>query len=529
MGNWGTYHKKSCKGGNEPKPDKGTTEKCGCQGNGGTNLSAIKLYLHNTTIKAATDGLEAITTIKITKGGSDHNGNIETISTGTTLRKDGGTQIKTDTQLQVGDILNLSGQGTATGDTITINGTIIVTKAGTLGGTITLKGLLAGTLMLLVVILVSLYPKVVLLSMPQIPVILPLMVSLLVVLQDLTSINEQITITVSKITKDKVKSLEADNDPLKIDTQLKTNDTLKLLGTATANTIKNLTVTGTITIGGSGNLEGGLNFTGDVEGNLQFQNATDDGVTVQSGSNTLTLSDTKLTALKNTNFSLTSDNKRALIYDLVTKNTITVGIKTSSTAKVKLSGLSLIPACITITGSKGLEGNITDVTFAQSNSTTIKEHTGLNMNLTSLTTANVEITKINVKSLTSGNNLQTSTELAKNDTLNLTITGGTNTTLTGTITVTKKGNLSGNLSLAGGITGSISGLSDASGSGTLTATNVSITELKYDSYEFHVNHQATRCCYWGGKHIPPWFGPATSDAVTKANLNLKDLKMDLEL
>ncbi|XP_955261.1 uncharacterized protein TA17570 [Theileria annulata] len=506
MGNWGTYHKKACKGSTAPVPDKGTTEKCECKGSPSSTSTSATLRVHNTTIEAATGGLEAIATITATGTSGAYNGDIESI-TATNLSKSG--TLTKETKLQVGEILKLTG-GTAStaADAKRIEGTIIVTKDGTLGGSLTLKGHIDGTLNLsngstntIKVTKEGGSLNASTLTLQGITVSTggglngTATMTITSDEHDLTTITDQVNITVSKLTKDKVKILEADNGPLKKNTGLQSNDTLNLQGTATANsgTIKDLKVTGIITITGTGKLSDGLRFEGDVTGNLtQFEDATDGGVTV-SGDGTLTLTTDKFNALKNTNFSLTSDSKRALTSTLVTKSRITIGYKTNPT-KVNLKELSLVPVCIKITGTDGFEGNITDVTFTQNNPTELKEPRGQTINLANLagSLTNATITK-------SGTQLKKETELEPDDTLTLTITNaaGSGTTLTGKITVKSDGkSLGGNLTLSGGIAASNVTLS-ASG-GTLTGT-VHITSLKYDLDEIHVNHQDTHCCYWGGK------------------------------
>uniref|UniRef100_A0A3B0N1T5 Tpr-related protein family member, putative n=1 Tax=Theileria annulata TaxID=5874 RepID=A0A3B0N1T5_THEAN len=539
MGNWGTYHKKSCKGGGDPVSGGGTTEKCNCKDSASGTSGSATLYLHNTTITSA-DGLIAIATITTTTSGS-----INSITA--TLTKTDNTQLKIETQLQAGEILTLSGAAPATSGEVQINGTIIVTKAGTLGGSITLKGRLAGDLNLTNALgsdntinvtkasgntLTATEPST--LNLQGINVTGGLQGTATMEIsttsddQDLTTITGQVTINVTKLTKDKVQILSG-GGPLTKDTNLAKDDTLNLVGTASAGTgITDLKVTGTITITGSGvKLLNGLGFAGDVAGSgLTFTDASD-GVKVSGG--TLTLNPTTLDALKNTNFSLTSDGsgKRPLTYkpELVTKSKISVGtIKTSTTStNVTIGGLSIIPVCITGTGSSNAGLNATanlSLSHTQS-ATNLTTPTGLTINLTSGLNSTVKITKgtdDKVKSLSGTQQLQTSTPLDTGDTLSLNITGG-GTTLTGTITVTSPGNLGTSPRLSGGLTGTIRDLSVRGG--TLTASNVNITNLKYDPEEFHVNHESTHCCFWGGKvfkwsdtnpknvpwHIPVVLGP----------------------
>uniref|UniRef100_A0A3B0NB20 Tpr-related protein family member, putative n=1 Tax=Theileria annulata TaxID=5874 RepID=A0A3B0NB20_THEAN len=541
MGNWGTYHKKACKGGKDPVSGGGTTEKCDCQESGGTGLSNLNLKVHNTTI-TATGGLNAIATIKVTKsvGGSDHEGPIETITdakiTATSTNVMSAGRLKTTTNLVLGDILTLTGKGAIAAGEVQINGTIIVTKAGTLGETITLNGRLVGKLTLTNVdgsgnkhVNVTARTG---LNASTLSTLKGINVSglrgtatmeITSDTDDLTKLTNEVTITVSKLTKGTVKSLEAGGE-LTNKTSLETNDTLILVGTASAGGINGqLKVNGTITIGGDGNLSSPLEFIGDVSGSLtDLQDAPDGGVTV---SGTLNLQADKLTALQNTNFSLISDTKRALTYSLVTKSRISIGTNTTTTGKVTISGLTLIPACTTISATTGgFKADISDVTISETSVTGLKEPGGLPINLNNLNNANVEITKDNVKSIGGESKLETDTTLNPGDTLNLNITtqSGGGATISGTIRVTSPGTLSNNLTLKGGIETTISGLSDSSGSGTLTSSStVNISNLKYDHMEFHVNHQATHCCFWGGKvfkwsntnpknepwHIPVVLGP----------------------
>uniref|UniRef100_A0A3B0MG24 Tpr-related protein family member, putative n=1 Tax=Theileria annulata TaxID=5874 RepID=A0A3B0MG24_THEAN len=547
MGNWGTYHQKVCKGGSNPVPDKGTTEKCEC-GSGGSSTNPT-LRVHNTTIKAGIGGLKAIATINVTKSGGDYNGSITGITQGT-LRKDGVSDLKIDTPLQAGDILNLcgTGQGASSVDEVKIEGTIILTNPGTLGQSITLKGLLDGTLTLnddTGNINVTIGAAAGLTANPNLQGITvtigtvtgtaTMEITTTKQDDDLTTITGQVNITVTKITKGKVASLNKADQQLSINTDLGNNDTLNLVGTAnaTGGITGQLKVVGKITIGGTGKLSNPLRFNGDVDGsNLTLNNATDGkGVTVTGG--TLTLQVTKLTVLKNTNFSLTTPDttdKHPLTYkpELVTKSTITLGTIVTSGTNVKLSELPLIPACITGTGGSNGFSATANLSLTRIEAAgTLKDPAGLNMNLATIATTslNSSTVKINkgekdkVKSLPgASDNLQTSTTLVKGDTLTLNISGGS-TTLTGTITVTKSGELTGTLELTGGITASISGL--AGGDGTLQTTGVNIFNPKYDPDEFHVNHQDTHCCYWGAKvfkwteynpmtvwwHIPVILGP----------------------
>ncbi|XP_951861.1 uncharacterized protein TA15485 [Theileria annulata] len=495
----------------------------------GASQSSAKLYLHNTTINA-TGGLKAVATIKATKhGGAEHNGPITSINEGT-LRK--GAQLQINTQLEAGDILTLS--GSANPD-VTIEGTIMVTSPGSLGESITLAGLLDGTLTLAngsSNIDVSIGGESLNAKDPKDLAIKGINITcgglsgtatmeITSDEHDLTTITDPVTINITKLTKDGAK--------LKTGTGLQSNDTLNLEGTATAGD-KSLTLTGKITITNGGNLSSGLRFSGDVtsSGSLTFEDATDgSGVTVTG---TLTLSSATLTALQNSNFSLASDNKRALTYkpDLVTKSKISVG--TSATGKVKLSGLSLIPVCITNASTgNGFEATANlSLTHTKTSATALKDTGEHNINLTTIATTNLnsakaEITKgpkDKVASLPAGADiLEKETDLVPGDTLTLTITpqgSGTTTTLTGKITVTSPGTLTGPLNLKGGLETSNVSLG---GKGTLTSTaGANITNPKYDHMEFHVNHQDTLCCYWGGSHS---FGINTT--ITQASLNLTDL------
>ncbi|XP_952825.1 uncharacterized protein TA09280 [Theileria annulata] len=520
MGNWGTYHKKACKGGNPPERGEGTTERCDC-GSGDSSLSSAQLYLNNNTIKAGIGGLEAIATIKATnKGGSEHDGPIKKI-TQTTLSKAGSTQLTIETKLQAGDILNLSGTAPATsGDETKIEGTIIVTKAGSLGETITLTGRLAGTLKLNN----GTSNTITVTNSDSLNANTPSALAGINVTggsgslggtatmeitsnnpaHDLTTITGPVTINNIKLTKD--------DGALTTDTSLANSDTLNLEGTATAGGIAgDLTVTGKITItsGTSGNLLSPLTFTGDVTSSLQFQNAEDgSGVTVQSG--TLTLPATTLTVLKNTNFSLTSDDNRALTSksDLVTKNKITLGTISNTSGQVKLSGLSIVHACITGTGNFKATANLSlSLTHTEATGTlttteglTISLAGIANTNLTGATVTITKDTKDTVKSLPGDQQLRTNTDLKPGDTLTLNITGSRGTTLTGKITVTKPGNLTGNLDIRGGLIASGVSLG-GSGTGNLTASDVSITSLKYDPKEFHVNDQNDICVLVPLKYI----------------------------
>ncbi|XP_953881.1 Tpr-related protein family member, putative [Theileria annulata] len=541
MGNWGTYHKKACKGGSNLESGGGTTEQCKCPNGSSSSSSSAILRLHNTTIKAS-DGLIAIATIKVTNstgGGTPYTGLINTINNGT-LSKTG--DLKINTKLQVGEILTLSGRGTANGgNEINIKGTIIVTSPGSLGQTITLDGLLAGTLTLSDALAGSINvtkettgdslnantPS----ALGGITVNIggsgvtgnaTITITATKDRDDLTSISEQVNIRDIKLTK-------ADGGALRINTTaLKPNDTLNLIGTATATRFTNIKVSGMITItSGNGTLGNTITFTDDVTSSGALTLADDpdgESVKVQTGG-TLTLQANILTVLQNTNFSLISpgSDKRVLTYEprLVTESRITIGIKTSTIGKVTLSGLSLIPVCITSTNNFSATADLS-LTHNQSASTDLKTTGGLTINSTSLSGATVTITKDEkdkVASLSNGD-LQTSTNLVPGDTLTLTITkSSTETKLEGKITVTSPGNLNGNLTLKGGLTGTIRDLSVRGG--TLTASNVNITNLKYDPEEFHVNHESTHCCFWGGKvfkwsdtnpknvpwHIPVILGP----------------------
>uniref|UniRef100_A0A3B0N4C2 Uncharacterized protein n=1 Tax=Theileria annulata TaxID=5874 RepID=A0A3B0N4C2_THEAN len=510
MGNWGTYHQKSCKGGNPPERGDGTTEQCDCSGSGDSNTSANPtLRVHNTTITNA-GTLEAIATITVTKqGGLPHtSGPITSISKTTLSKADGELQIRTP--LVVCEILNLTGTDASGDSDVRIDGTIIVTSPGTLGHNITLAGRLAGTLTLNNGgdnITVSKDDNAGLeannptnLTLQGINVTGVTGTATMEIRtsnpdHDLTAISGDVTITVTKLTKDNVQSLQSSGGELKRETNLKPNDTLNLEGTATAtSSITNLKVSGKITIGGTdGTLGTTIGFTGDVTSsqNLTLDDAPD-CVKVR-GTNTLNLSPTKLDALKNTNFSLTSPDKHPLTYYLVTKSTITIGPNTTTT-NVKFSGLSLVPVCITGTNAFKTTANLS-LAHTQSNPT-IKDPGGLTINLNNiLSSAGVTITKDKVKSLPAGAQLGTSTPLAKGDTLTLKITpqgSGTTTTLEGKIHVTGPGKLTGNLTLSGGIEATISDLSG--GAGTLEATDsVNITNLKYDPMEIHINHQSDSC------------------------------------
>ncbi|XP_953626.1 inositol phosphatase, putative [Theileria annulata] len=475
-----------------------------CSSTSSSSTSSLKLYLHNTTITTTKDGLIAIATIKVTKqgGSTPYSGDINSITAN--LGKTG-TQLQTNSPLNGGDILNLNGEAAVAGSApITIKGTIIVTKSGTLGGSLTLNGRLAGKLTLengsgniKVTIgtgntLNATNPTN--LELAGINVTggsnlkgtATITITTTKPTDDLTNITGPVNITISKLTK-------ADGGQLRVSTTLNQGDTLILVGTATAGT-KRLNVSGTIKITGTGQLSSPLTFGGDITGSLnQFTNATD-GVKV-TGSGTLTLNGAKLPVLKNTNFSLTSDNKRALTSRLVTKSTISVGTKTNP-GKVTISGLTIVPVCTTITGtssSNGLKADLTDVTFTQT-ATGLTKYTGQNIDLsTGLSNATVEITKDKVKNLSGGTPLQTGTNLDPDDTLNLKITpqSGTGTKLEGKIHVKSDGkSLGNNLNLAGGIETSINGLNGSGG--TLTGS-VTITNMKYDPNEFHVNHQSDSC------------------------------------